>query len=344
MDHRERFVRAMQGEELYPAPAGVTGGGIYPLAEARLCGALGLAERDHEGVKLALGAVDRWAAPAYAGPVLEEAPFQHKAAFPHARVVRSIGGSWEGIESYGEEFDHPLEDAETVADVDAHGWPSPDLFDYDTLHWFTDPDGENYSPAEFARRRAGFARFIGGWSPIFSRIMDLCGMETGLMHMAARPDLIEAMTVRIGDFLEGYYRRMAEACRGYADVVVFGDDFAAQNGLLLRPDSWSRHFLPTWKRLFAVAHDNGMLALMHSCGAVRDVLPGLVDAGLDILEVVQVRACLRRRRRGAGPGDLAGRTGGGAARPSRGAPAARPGRGGAPIRRRREGRRSRPRA
>jgi uroporphyrinogen decarboxylase len=280
----------MRGEEVWPAPVGVTGGGIYPRAEDRLCDALGLSRRDHEGVKRALGAVDRWAAPTYAGPPLDEPPVPYEAVFPHTRVARSIWGTWDGVESYGEEFLHPLADVDTVAEVDAHPWPSPDLFDYRALHWFTDPDGVVYSPEEFGSRRAGFARFIGGWSPVFSRITDLCGMEAGLMRMADRPDLVEAMTVHIGDFLEGYYRALAEACRGHADVVVFGDDFAAQSGLLMRPDRWEQYFLPTWRRLFDVAHQNGMLALLHSCGAVRPVLPGLVDAGLDILEVVQVQA------------------------------------------------------
>jgi uroporphyrinogen decarboxylase len=42
--------------------------------------------------------------------------------------------------------------------------------------------------------------------------------------------------------------------------------------------------------LFAIAHENGMKAALHSCGSVRAVLGDLVDAGLDILENVQVMA------------------------------------------------------
>jgi uroporphyrinogen decarboxylase len=295
---RSHFLAAMQGSQDGPVPVGVTGGGIYPVVEARLCHRLGLAPGDHEGLKLRLGACDRWGAPIYCGPVQEEAPFQEKAVFPHPKVVRGIWGTWEGIESYGEEFDHPLREAESVAEIEAYPWPDPGWFDYEHVRWFTDADETCYTPVQWGAQWSDFARFAGGWSPVFSRIMDLCGMQTGLMHMAARPDLVHALVAQIGNFLEEYYRRMADALAGQADVLVFGDDFAGQNGLLLSPMCWREYFLPVWKRLFAIAHNHGMLALMHSCGSVRPVLGDLVDAGLDILEVVQVRA------RGMDPAEL----------------------------------------
>lgn len=144
--------------------------------------------------------------------------------------------------------------------------------------------------AEWATRHADTLRLAGGFDPVFSRIMDLCGMEAGLMLMAARPDLVHALVAHIGAFLEEYYRRIAEAGQGYFDVLCFGDDFASQESLLLSPRRWREYFLPFWKRLFAVAHRHGMKAMLHSCGAVRAVLGDLIDAGLDIFEVVQITA------------------------------------------------------
>jgi uroporphyrinogen decarboxylase len=268
----------------------VTGGGIYPGLEARLCQHFGLAAGDHEGVKRALGGCDRWGAPVYSGPALEEAPFEAEAAFPHEKVVRGIWGTWDGMETYFDGVEHPLKSAETVADIEAHPWPDPGWFDCEHVRWFTDPPDEALPVARWAEREQDYARLAGGWSPVFSRIMDLCGMETGLMHIAYRPDLIHAMVAHIGDFLEAHYRRMAQAGQGYLDVLVYGDDFAGQDRMLLSPRSWRDYFLPLWRRLFAIAHHYGMKNMMHSCGAVRPVIRDLVDAGLDILEVVQIRA------------------------------------------------------
>ena len=120
--------------------------------------------------------------------------------------------------------------------------------------------------------------------------MDICGMQRGLFLMGARPDLIHAMVGHIGEFLEEYYRRIAQAGRGYIDFLAFGDDFASQSGMMINPDHWRDYFLPLWKRLFAIAHDHDMKALMHSCGSIRPVLGDLIDAGLDVFDVVQVTA------------------------------------------------------
>lgn len=224
------------------------------------------------------------------GPPQEEASFEVEAAFPHEKVVRGIWGTWEGLETYFDGVDRPLRGAETAADIHTHAWPDPDWFDYEHVRWFTDPSDERLVVDEWAARERNYARLAGGWSPVFSRIMDLCGMETGLMNIAFAPDLIEAMVGHIGEFLEEYYERIASAGEGWIDVLVFGDDFAGQDRMLLSPARWRTYFAPLWRRLFTVAHRHGMKAMMHSCGAVRPIIGDLVAAGLDVLEVVQVRA------------------------------------------------------
>jgi uroporphyrinogen decarboxylase len=271
---------------------------IYPRLETGLRRHFGLAEADHEGVLVSLGAHTRWGKPLYVGPPLEQAPFQPPSTFPAKKAFRSIWGSWTGMNTYTDEIPRPLSQVETVADVDAHCWPNPDWFDYGRIGWSLD-DADAFLPmAHWARRHADYARIIGGFDPVFSRIMDLCGMEVGLALMAARPDLVHALVAHIGEFHEEYYRRIAEAARGHADFIGFGDDFAGQEGMLVSPARWREYFLPLWRRLFEIAHQNDLNAVLHSCGAIRPVLGDLIDAGLDVFEVVQVTA------RGMDPAEL----------------------------------------
>jgi uroporphyrinogen decarboxylase len=185
-----------------------------------------------------------------------------------------------------------------VADVHAHRWPEPDWFAYDRIGWFEDDSAEYLPVAEWAAKRRGVIRIAGGFDPVFSRVMDLCGMERGLMLMAASPQVVHALIGHIADFLDEYYRRLAQAGQGHIDFIGFGDDFAGQAGMLISPRMWREYFMDVWKRLFAVAHAYGMKASLHSCGAVRPVLGDLIDAGLDVFEVVQVTA------NGMGPVDL----------------------------------------
>jgi uroporphyrinogen decarboxylase len=298
MKPRDRLLAAVAGKEVWPTPVDVMENLIYPRLETGLRRHFGLAEADHEGVLVSLGAHTRWGKPLYVGPPLEQAPFQPPSTFPAKKAFRSIWGSWTGMNTYTDEIPRPLSQVETVADVDAHCWPNPDWFDYGRIGWSLD-DADAFLPmAHWARRHADYARIIGGFDPVFSRIMDLCGMEVGLALMAARPDLVHALVAHIGEFHEEYYRRIAEAARGHADFIGFGDDFAGQEGMLVSPARWREYFLPLWRRLFEIAHQNDLNAVLHSCGAIRPVLGDLIDAGLDVFEVVQVTA------RGMDPAEL----------------------------------------
>jgi uroporphyrinogen decarboxylase len=289
MKPRERFLTAVNHQEVFPIPTDVMENTLYPGLEAGLCQHFGLAGTDLEGLLKALNAHARWGKPAYIGPPLEEAPFQPPNPFPAKKATRSIWGSWSGMNTYTDEIERPLANAESIADIEAHSWPDPDWFDYGRIGWHFQDSPDDYLPvADWAAQHGDYVRIVGGFEPVFSRIMDLCGMQVGLTHMATRPDLVEAMTAHIGDFLEEYYRRIARAGQGYIDILAFGDDFAGQQGMLLSPGSWREFFLPLWRRLFAVAHQYEMKAMMHMCGAVRPVLADLIDVGLDIYEVVQV--------------------------------------------------------
>jgi uroporphyrinogen decarboxylase len=74
------------------------------------------------------------------------------------------------------------------------------------------------------------------------------------------------------------------------DVVCFGEDLGNQGGIMISPKRYDSLFAPFMKELFALAHKHNAKAMMHSCGSCRDLLPRLIDLGLDILEVVQVDA------------------------------------------------------
>jgi uroporphyrinogen decarboxylase len=90
--------------------------------------------------------------------------------------------------------------------------------------------------------------------------------------------------------LAAFYLQLAENCRGIADFIGFGDDFASQQSMLIDPKKWREIFLPQWRRLYAIAHGQGFKVIMHSCGAVRPVLRDLIEAGIDVLQVMQINA------------------------------------------------------
>jgi uroporphyrinogen decarboxylase len=73
--------------------------------------------------------------------------------------------------------------------------------------------------------------------------------------------------------------------------MMLGDDFAGQDRLLMSPSTWRKLVKPRLKALFDFLHARSRAKLfLHSCGAVREVIPDLIEIGLDILNPVQVSA------------------------------------------------------
>lgn len=73
------------------------------------------------------------------------------------------------------------------------------------------------------------------------------------------------------------------------DIIVFGDDLGMQTGPQISPRMYREFFKPRharmWKRAKELANVKVML---HSCGGVRELLPDLIDAGLDAINPVQI--------------------------------------------------------
>ena len=75
-------------------------------------------------------------------------------------------------------------------------------------------------------------------------------------------------------------------------VISEADDLGAQDTTIIDPGQLRAMVIPRWEKIFR--HVKGRLPhvkiFMHSCGAIRELLPDLIDAGMDILNPVQFTA------------------------------------------------------
>jgi uroporphyrinogen decarboxylase len=76
------------------------------------------------------------------------------------------------------------------------------------------------------------------------------------------------------------------------DVVAECDDLGSQSSTIIDPDTLRQMVIPRFRTLFGHLKKRlpGVKIFMHSCGAIRTILPDLIDAGLDILNPVQYTA------------------------------------------------------
>ena len=71
------------------------------------------------------------------------------------------------------------------------------------------------------------------------------------------------------------------------DGVLLGSDWGSQRGLLMSPAMWDDLIRPGEQREYDLVHANGKDVWVHSCGKVDELIPRLVDMGLDVLNPLQ---------------------------------------------------------
>jgi len=75
------------------------------------------------------------------------------------------------------------------------------------------------------------------------------------------------------------------------DIVRFGDELGMDSGPLMSPDTYRTIFKPRHAALNAYVHERtSMKTLLHSCGSIHELMPDLIEAGVDIINPVQISA------------------------------------------------------
>jgi uroporphyrinogen decarboxylase len=176
------------------------------------------------------------------------------------------------------EFIYPFNEDTTVDDVHAHPWPDPAALDFSGVK------------AECEKYHGKYATFGAPWSPFFHEVGWLVGEEEFLIWMMTKPEVVHAIIDHIVDFGVTAARRFLEATEGKLDIAYFGNDFGTQRGLLISTKMWGEFIRAPLKRYYDVAHEFGCQVMQHSCGSVRDLVPWLIEDGVDVLNPVQVAA------------------------------------------------------
>ncbi len=120
---------------------------------------------------------------------------------------------------------------------------------------------------------------------VFEMYWRLRGMEDAMLDMAGDPDLASEMFGRCADFSCELGRLACE--RFDLDWFWTGDDVASQQNMMFSPRSWRALVKPHLARVFEVGHAHGLPVAYHCCGALRSIIPDLIEIGLSVLNPVQ---------------------------------------------------------
>jgi len=180
--------------------------------------------------------------------------------------------------------DHPdkwrdtFSETTTVAEVYAHRWPDPAALDYSGIR------------AQCERVAGKYATYGSPWCPFFHEVGWLIGQETLFMWLTEKPEVIDALLDCVVTYEVEVTRRFLDACDGMLDILYVGNDYGTQRGLVVSPAMWDRFFRRPQKRFTDLARAYGCKMMLHSCGSIRDILPWLIEDGVEIIDPIQVRA------------------------------------------------------
>lgn len=177
---------------------------------------------------------------------------------------------------YMEQVHYPLAFARTVEDLDDYNWPRIEWFDFGTLREQCETVRESL-PIE------------AGYTAPFYYFNKLRGLEQSLLDLAMDPELSHAIIGRICGFFYDYAEAMFEAAGGLIDVSQLTDDFGSQTGLMISPAMFDEYFDAHYRRLAGLMKDHGVAIFHHDDGAMWELIPRLLDIGIDILNPIQYK-------------------------------------------------------
>lgn len=119
---------------------------------------------------------------------------------------------------------------------------------------------------------------------LFSTLRDARMITNALMDTAVERARVRAFLSVIVDIA---LEAVELAARHDLDAVMIYDDWGTQTATLISPMAWRELFMPGYARVADAAHARGLHLIVHSCGQVRALVPGFIEAGVDMLQFDQ---------------------------------------------------------
>jgi uroporphyrinogen decarboxylase len=183
---------------------------------------------------------------------------------------------------YYDMYYHPLAGAESLDEFRSYPFPDP-------------LDSGRFAPlraqAEAAVAQGRAVALAGPCAGIAEVYSWLRGYEQYYVDLALNQKFVAYMLDRLVEFKSAYWERALAEIGDLVDVVIEADDLGAQHAPLMSPGTYRTLIRPRHRRLFSFIKGQAPVQVFyHTCGAVRRLIPDLIEAGIDILNPVQISA------------------------------------------------------
>ena len=173
------------------------------------------------------------------------------------------------------QHDYPLRSAMQLSQYEEFPWPD------------ITPEYRHAHLEEQVRQLHSDGWYVqGGVGHIWETAWQITSMENLMMFFIEKPDIADLVLSRLAADAEFKARRFAQAG---CDSILCGDDVGMQHKLMMHPDMWRQWLKPLWARVWRTVRETNpdVQIFYHSDGNIEDIIPDLIEIGLDILNPVQ---------------------------------------------------------
>ncbi len=154
-----------------------------------------------------------------------------------------------------------------------------------------DPRRINFEAYRKAKKAAADAGRFFVWSGVnvFECMHPVCGHENMLVGMALDPDWVLDMATTFAHLTVELQKMLFEQ-EGYPDGIWYYEDMGFKERPFMSPAMYRDLIQPAHKYTIDYAKSHNLPVIMHSCGFVEPLLPGMIEAGIDCLQVIEIKA------------------------------------------------------
>jgi len=185
---------------------------------------------------------------------------------------------------YFDPIERPLSGDISADEIDAYPWPRMD-----------DParvTGLRDRVLEIIQHAGAAAVMNTFYVGIFELGSYLRGYRQFLCDLALRNKRAKRLLSIATEMRIQYWEMVLDEVGDSVDVVAENDDLGVQDRLMISPEMYRELIKPLHRRVFSFIRKKAprVNILLHSCGAIREVIPDFIEVGVDSLNPIQVSA------------------------------------------------------
>jgi len=178
----------------------------------------------------------------------------------------------------------PLPEDPSIEDLDSLKWPDPT----DNKYFLgLESKASNYV-------RDGYAVVMEGLGAgIYEMASRIRGPEKFYQDLVKRRDFSRALLKKVFSVKRDFWREAGKRLGEHVQIIREGDDLAGQKNMLISPKIYRDLIKPLHSELFEEIKNvfpSPIYVFFHSDGAMREIIPDLIESGIDILNPIQVSA------------------------------------------------------